>query len=101
MEKRRPTYDLSAFQAACSSSDGFELTMAARRGAHELALGPDDVVAVLLSMRWNHFYKSMTSYDDHTVWQDVYHVRWGNLKIYVKFTAGRVLEFRLLSFKER
>jgi motility quorum-sensing regulator/GCU-specific mRNA interferase toxin len=101
MEKRRPTYDLRAFQAACSSDDGFELTRSARLGAHDLALGLEEVIAVIQTMRQIHFYKSMTSFGDHKIWQDVYHIPWGDLEIYVKFTAGRVLEFRLLSFKER
>lgn len=101
MEKLRPTYDLDAFQEACSSKDGFEITWAARTGAQELSLSFAEILEVLQSIQRSHFYKSMTSYQDHSVWQDVYHVPWDDVQIYVKFTAGRILEFRLLSFKER
>jgi len=43
----------------------------------------------------------MTSYSDHRVWQDVYHVPSTYGLLYVKFTADAVSEFLLLSFKEK
>jgi motility quorum-sensing regulator/GCU-specific mRNA interferase toxin len=52
-------------------------------------------------MQRGHFYKSMTDYADHRVWQDVYHVPSPAGVLYVKFTADLVTEFLLLSFKEK
>ena len=43
----------------------------------------------------------MTSYADHRIWQDVYHVPSAFGALYIKFTAGVVSEFLLLSFKEK
>lgn len=43
----------------------------------------------------------MTSYSDHRVWQDVYYVPSEVGTLYVKFTADAVMEFVLLSFKEK
>lgn len=44
------------------------------------------------------FYKSMTSYNDHTQWQDVYRPNTEGIKLYVKLTVqDGVL---ILSFKE-
>jgi len=43
----------------------------------------------------------MTSFADHGVWQDVYHVPSEQGALYVKFTAEVVTEFLLLSFKEK
>jgi motility quorum-sensing regulator/GCU-specific mRNA interferase toxin len=43
----------------------------------------------------------MTSYGDHRIWQDVYHVPSEAGTPYVKFTADAVTEFLLLSFKEK
>lgn len=43
----------------------------------------------------------MTSFADHRVWQDVYHVPSEQGALYVKFTADAVTEFLLLSFKEK
>ena len=50
-------------------------------------------------MRRSQFSKSMTSYADHRIWQDVYHVPSRAGVLYVKFTADAVSEFLLLSFK--
>jgi len=61
----------------------------------------EDIVAVIQSMRRNQFYKSRTSYADHALWQDVYHVAWGDVVIYLKLTADVVTEFCVLSFKEK
>jgi motility quorum-sensing regulator/GCU-specific mRNA interferase toxin len=52
-------------------------------------------------MQRNQLYKSMTSYADHRIWQDVYHVPSAAGMLYVKFTADVVTEFLLLSFKEK
>ena len=46
------------------------------------------------------FFKSMTSYADCKVWQDVYYVPHEEISLYVKFTSDVVTEFKLLSFKE-
>ena len=43
----------------------------------------------------------MTSYADHTTWQDVYHVPSKEGLLYIKFTADVVTDFLLLSFKEK
>ena len=62
---------------------------------------PCPVPRAVISMQRAHFYKSMTSYGDHRVWQDVYHVPSEAGTLYVKFTADVVTEFLLLSFKEK
>ncbi len=77
------------------------LTGAALLGARQLGMGREGIVEVIRSMERRHFFKSMTSYEDHTVWQDVYHVPWQDLTVYLKFTADRITCFRILSFKER
>ena len=71
MEKRRPTYDLDAIK---------------------LTIGRIDRKM---------FYKSMTTFFDHRVWQDVYHVPAGELTLYVKFQADVVTDFTVMSFKEK
>ena len=101
MEKRKPTYDLAAFRAASSTVRKLNVTGAALKGAREMGLSPQDMVAAIQAMSSTMFYKSMTSYADHRVWQDVYHVPYGEYEIYLKFTADAVTEFVLLSFKEK
>lgn len=96
MEKFNPTYSLEEFK----NSD-FKITLTARNTAYDLGFTTDDIHDVVSTMELKHFYKSMTSYADHKVWQDVYHVPCGNLILYVKFTQNVLSEFTLLSFKEK
>jgi motility quorum-sensing regulator / GCU-specific mRNA interferase toxin len=101
MEKRKPSHDLETFKSSAMSVETLEITLSALRGARDLGIEKEGMISILQSMERSHFYKSMTSFSDHRVWQDVYHVPWDQETIYVKFTAGRVTEFCLLSFKEK
>ena len=101
MEKRKPTYDLEAVKGAFVADDKLNATGTALRGAAALGFGRAEIVATIQSMRRAQFYKSMTAYVDHRLWQDVYHVPSAVGTLYVKFTADVVTEFLLLSFKEK
>ena len=96
MEKFNPTYNLEEFK----NSD-YKITNTAFRTALELEFDENDIRKVISTMKQEHFYKSMTSYANHKIWQDVYHVPCGNLILYVKFTQNVISEFTLLSFKEK
>jgi motility quorum-sensing regulator/GCU-specific mRNA interferase toxin len=100
-EKKKPTYDLEAFKAAFSSVEKLAITGSALRSAAALGFGRVEIVRTLQTMQREHFYKSMTSYSDSRLWQDVYHVPSPVGTLYVKFTADVVTEFLLLSFKEK
>jgi len=100
MEKRKPTYDLEGFRAEFCSPAALRMTRAAMQCCFDLGLTLDDVVAVVQSMKRVHFYKSMTAYVDSTSWQDVYHVPWDDLTLYVKLTVDE-LGRMILSMKER
>jgi motility quorum-sensing regulator / GCU-specific mRNA interferase toxin len=98
-EKRKPTYDLAAFKATFADVDKLNVTGSAVRTAAAIGFGRAEIVATIQTMERAHFYKSMTSYWDHRIWQDVYHVPSEVGPLYVKFTADAVTEFLLLSFK--
>ena len=100
-DKRKPTYDLRAFKAAFDDVDKLHVTGTALRTAAAMGFGRAEIVATIQRMQREHFYKSMTSYGDHRIWQDVYHVPSEAGTLYVKFTADVVTEFLLLSFKEK
>jgi motility quorum-sensing regulator/GCU-specific mRNA interferase toxin len=97
-EKRKPTYDLEAFKAAARQ---IRVTVTATRTAAALGFGRAEIEATIQTMRRSQFQKSMTSYADHRIWQDVYYVPSPAGTLYVKFTADAVAEFALLSFKEK
>ena len=96
MEKFAPTYNLEEFKKS-----GFDITFTARKTARDLGFDETNVREIVSTMEREHFYESMTSYANHKIWQDVYHVLCGNLILYVKFTQNVISEFTLLSFKEK
>ena len=100
-EKRKPTYDLDAFKATFATIEGLAVTGTALRSAAALGFGRAEIVDKIQTMQRGHFYKSMTTYADFRLWQDVYHVPSPVGMLYVKFTADAITEFLLLSFKEK
>ena len=100
-EKRQPTYDLEAFKAAFSRVERLAVTGSALKSAGALGFGRTEIVATIQTMKQEHFFKSMTAYADHRLWQDVYHVPSSVGVLYVKFTADVVTKFLLHSFREK
>lgn len=96
MEKFVPAYNLEEFK----SSD-FRITTTAINSAANLGFDKKGIHEVVSTMKREQFYKSMTSYANHKIWQDVYHVPCGNLVLYIKFTKNVISKFTLLSFKEK
>ncbi len=76
------------------------MTVSARNSAFGLGLTLAGVVALIQGIIRRHFYKSMTSFVDHTVWQDVYHVPYDGIVLYVKFTVD-VEGHIVISLKEK
>ena len=101
MEKQWPTYDLDAIKAVLGSVETLAMTSTALRDAMRLGFDRAGVVETINGIDRRMFYKSMTTFADHRVWQDVYHVTTRDLVLYVKFQADVVTEFTLMSFKEK
>ena len=101
MEKRRPTYDLEAIKSAFETVETLAMTSSALRDAIALGFDRAGVVETIAGIERRMFYKSMTTFADHRVWQDVYHVPARGLRLYVKFQADVVTEFTVMSFKEK
>ena len=101
MEKRRPTYDLEAIKLALGAVDRLAMTTSALRDATALGFDRGGIVETILGIERRMFFKSMTTFADHRVWQDVYHVPARGLALYVKFQADVITEFTVMSFKEK
>ena len=72
MEKRTPHYKLGKVKSLIQSNQ-FIITGTARKtAAYDFAFSEEQIVEAVLSLEMNSFYKSMTSHDDHSLWQDVY-----------------------------
>lgn len=96
MEKYTPTYDLEEFKAS-----NFLITATATKTAFSIGFDKAGIKKVVSTTQSKHFYKSMTSYANHKIWQDVYHVPYGDFVLYIKFTQNVISDFTLLSFKEK
>ena len=101
MEKSRPTYDLDAIKTTLGSVETLAMTSTALRDAIGLGFDRAGVAATISGIDRRMFYKSMTTFADHRVWQDVYHIPVEGMVLYVKFQADVVTEFKVMSFKER
>jgi motility quorum-sensing regulator/GCU-specific mRNA interferase toxin len=72
-EKWKPHHDLASIQAMVRTLGPRAFTKRALDGGRALGLTTADMVSVIETLSIQDFYKSMTTYHDHTVWQDVYH----------------------------
>jgi motility quorum-sensing regulator/GCU-specific mRNA interferase toxin len=100
LEKFKPTYDLVSIRAEFSTVDGLRMTASARSCAFTLGFTLEGVAALIQTITREHFYKSMTSHADHTIWQDVYHVPHEAIVLYVKFTVDAEGHL-IISLKEK
>ena len=100
MEKGRPHYDLADMQAQIAVLGVAAFTKTAFDGGRAMGLTTAEMLAVVADLGRRDFYKSMTTYADHRVWQDVYHATTPNGKnAYIKLTA--VNDRPVVQFKER
>ena len=100
MEKGRPHYDLAAMQAEIAVMGRDAFTMTAIFGGAAMGLDIAEMLHVIAGLTRHEFFKSMTTYADHRVWQDVYHAPCPNGRIaYVKLT--QVADHIVIQFKEK
>lgn len=80
MEKGTPHCKLSVVKALIEAGK-VNATASAFNGARELGVNDlTGMCAVVMSLTSAEFYKSMTTYADHRIWQDVYHAKTANCR---------------------
>ena len=97
MEKRTPHCALSVVRALIGAGR-VRTTQTAQKGAVALGFSYSDMLAVVLALKPADFYKSMTTYADHTIWQDVYRPKTPAGDVYLKLTV--IEDLLIVSFKE-
>ncbi|AKH64716.1 MULTISPECIES: type II toxin-antitoxin system MqsR family toxin [Photorhabdus] len=97
MEKRTPHCKLSVVKTLIEARK-VRTTYTALAGANELGLEFSDMLAIVMALTPADFYKSMTTYADHTVWQDVYRPNTHVGDVYLKLTV--IDDVLIVSFKE-
>jgi motility quorum-sensing regulator / GCU-specific mRNA interferase toxin len=75
-------------------------TASAHSGAYELGINDlEGMCAVVMSLTTANFYKSMTTFADHQIWQDVYHAKTNSGHgTYLKLAV--IDDILIVSFKE-
>src|SRR5271157_4186695 len=98
MEKRTPHYDLPRVQADVARLGAAAFTKTALDGGRAMGLTSAEMLAVIAALTRRDFYKSMTTYADSQVWQDVYHAMTPVRKdAYIKITLrtwAPVIQFK-------
>jgi motility quorum-sensing regulator/GCU-specific mRNA interferase toxin len=74
-------------------------THSALNGADDVGLTFDDMCNVINGLKASDFFKSMTTYHDHTVWHDVYRPTLKTGDVYLKLTVSNGV--LIVSFKEK
>lgn len=100
MEKRVAHYDLTAIIALVRRRRASAFTKTALDGGRRMGLTLSDMVDVVCALTPKSLYKSMTTYGDGRVWQDVYHAPTPAGKAYIKVTlredGALVIQFKEL-----
>jgi motility quorum-sensing regulator / GCU-specific mRNA interferase toxin len=98
VEKKTPHYDLPKIQSKVARSGAAAFTKTALDGGREMGLTTSEMIGVITGLTRKQFYKSMTTYADHKVWQDVYHADTPVKKqAYIKLTlreGALVIQFK-------
>jgi len=100
VEKRTPHYELRRIQEQVRRMGAAAFTKTALDGGREMGLTMAEMLAVIASLSRRNFYKSMTTYADHRIWQDVYHADTPvNKQAYIKITLRDLAP--VIQFKEK
>lgn len=101
-EKKKPHYNLEELKELVSK-ECWIATQKAEKGAVELGLSRYEIKEIVLNLRRKDFYKSMTSYTNHKLWQDVYKprvlIREEYIELYIKLQKSFDERCVVISFK--
>lgn len=97
MEKRTPHCRLSIVRQLVDAGRVRETTTASL-GATSMGLDREEMIDVVRNLTMADFLKSMTTYADHRLWQDVYRPMTKSGQAYVKLMV--VDDVLVVSFKE-
>ncbi len=101
-EKRKPHYNLEELKELVRK-ERWIVTRKAEMGAVELGFSHCEIREIILNLRREDFYKSMTSYRNHKLWQDVYKPRVLSneeyIELYLKLQKSSDEKCVVISFK--
>lgn len=98
MEKGTPHYKLDRAKALILEKN-FRFTVSATMSVATMGFDLQEALEVILALDRKSFYKSMTTFADSKIWQDVYRPSTDRGDVYLKLTVEN--ECLIVSFKER
>jgi len=98
MQKRIASYNLEEIKALIEKERYF-VTKSAKLAYVALGLSDEEVVQIIMSLVHRDLHKSMTSYANNKLWQDVYYKNVDELELYIKLQING--DAIIISFKER
>lgn len=101
MEKNTPHFDLAVVKAEVVKLGKKAFTRSALESGHDMGLTHQHMVQAICTLERRMLYKSMTTYVDHRVWQDVYHTKFYGMEIYIKVSYRSGGGHPVVSFKEK
>lgn len=84
IDKWKRHYDLAELKKLIANEKTRIITGDCSRNAHALGISYTEIIEIVLSITSDDFYKSMTSYENNKIWQDVYKPHHGDLELYIK-----------------
>lgn len=97
MEKHTPHCRLPVIRALIEAGK-VKTTASALADAANLNIDLEGMISIVKTLTTADFYKSMTTYNNNLVWQDVYRPRTLSGRLYVKLTV--IDDVVIVSFKE-
>ena len=102
-EKRKPHYDLKRLKQLIRE-EKFIITKNADHSAFSLGFSRHEIIEIVLGLTNADFYKSMTTYHNHKIWQDVYKPQVESqdekLELYMKLQESADQKCIVISFKK-
>jgi len=98
LEKRVAHYSLDLVKKLILKQK-YRITGTAYKDAVSLGFDEEDILETIVRLSPRELYKSMTTYKDVKIWQDVYHIAVHEIKLYVKLQITD--DAIIISFKER
>ena len=84
MEKKVSHYPLNQIKKLIRENHYFVTRTAISTATRDFSFLIEDILNEVLNLEKSDFYKSMTSYSDNTLWQDVYKKKIKHEKVYIK-----------------
>lgn len=97
MEKGTPHCKLAVVKNLLDQGK-VRMTKTALVGGASMGLDAAGMIEVVMGLSPTDFYKSMTTHDDHKMWQDVYRRSTSAGEVYLKLTV--IEDVLIVSFKE-